>query len=378
MPAAKPVSIAQFGAKGDARTDDTKAFIAAINAGGNIQLDGKTYLLTSALQIPHSLSITSTAKSTLLFRSATPLEAAFIINDQSNVLLSGFMIQGAGSSLAHGIEITNSQNIHLDRLQIDGIRGTLPISTAGIVLNSVDGVWITNSTFTDIGSDSQKTSLAIWNYYKKRSEHVYVDHNQIHNNVANIAIGLFDTENSIVSNNVIDQGNTCVNPCRNNGYGILFYLVDHSKPDLTDDSALNNQVSNTAGSAIYFVAVNNVHVEGNVVSNSTQKMDDASLPAAAIALNGTDTGEIKGNIIQSDHKGGICLATTKNVTIEENQIHNAGAWGVHLRVAQSHTLIRNNTIDGAPTAVLEEKDATDTKIENNAENRVMQAHVKHQ
>jgi hypothetical protein len=362
VPVSGNVQIAQFGAKGDGKTDDTQAFNAAVKAGGNIQLDAKTYLLTSAIQIPRSLSIIGTSKSTLLFRSPSPLNAGLLINGSSNISLSSFLLQGAGSSLTHGIDVVNAKNVHIDNLHIDGVHGTRKLATAGIFLGSDDGVWITNSTFTDIGTGSTKSSFAIWNYYGERSQHVYVDHNQFHNNSANIVVGLFDTENSIASNNVIDQGNVCVSPCKNNGYGILFYQMDHSKPTPIGDAAIDNKVTNTAGSGIYFASVNQVKITGNSISNSTQRMNDVSLPAAGIALNVVDTGEITGNTIQSDANGGICLATTKQISIHDNQIHDSGKWAIHLRVANVDTNISKNTTAGGKTNILVEHDAVGTRI----------------
>jgi parallel beta-helix repeat protein len=305
-------------------SDDTKALQSELDQCPSIQLAAKTYLLTSTLRITHPTVVTGTpGKTAIAFRSPIPLESGIDISAPANVTLSGLEMYGEGTSLAHGIKIDGGKGFQIDHVWVHGIHGVRPLASAGILMGKVSEVTIQNSTFTDIGIPG-RVSFAIENYYFQYSNHIFIEHNKFHDNQANIVIGLFDTNDSVASYNVIDQGNICVDPCKNNGYAILFYLADHSKGKLTGDTASHNKISNTAGSSIYFAGVDHAESEENDIQRSTQKMSDVTLPAAAIALNGTNIGRIRNNVIDGDAKGGICPANSANLVIEGNSISHAG------------------------------------------------------
>ncbi len=359
---AQTVPISQFGAKGDGKTDDTKAFAAALASNKRIQIESKTYLVTAPLKVQNA-SIEGTG--TLLFTSQHPIDGIVI---SGNANLSSFSIRGTGNSLAHAVTISGT-NVVLDGLKVSDVHGNAKEPTSGILLSKVNGVWITNCSFTDIGLDSQNPSFVIWNYYKSQSQHVYIDHNQMSGNTANIAIGMFDTSHSTVSNNTIDGGNNCLKNCVNSGYGILFYRTyygprpppeDESVPKLTNETITNNQISNAAGNGIYLQGVADSKIIGNTLTNTTLRFNDVSLAGSAIALSYADNIEVKNNIVQHDAKGGICLAYTKDVVIEGNQIHNASKWDIRMRVAQTNTTVKNNSVDGSPR-ILQENGPTGTK-----------------
>jgi parallel beta-helix repeat protein len=139
-----------------------------------------------------------------------------------------------------------------------------------------------------------------------------------------------------------------------------------------DDAVSGNQISNTAGSGIYLAGVAGAVVSDNRITRSMLRMADTSLPGCAIALGGVDNAHVFDNIVRSDGKGGICLATTKDVLIEGNRIYDSSRWGINLRVAQVRTTIRNNAIDGAPIGLLLARDPISTIVENNVLTRVKQ------
>jgi parallel beta-helix repeat protein len=383
LPISRSIPIAQFGARGDGRTNDTEAFIAAIivaaSEGARLQLGNATYLLTGTLTIPPSakpIAITGGTATTLLFSPAHSLDSGIVISNHSAVELNSFTIQGSGAGLNHAISVMGSTNIQLDTLRIANIGGTGPLTTSAILLGNDNLIWITNSTFTGVGQGAGKPALNIFNYYKMDSQHIYISHNTMSGNTSNIAIGLFDTNNSIVANNTIDGGNNCIRPCNNNGYGVLFYLNDlHGftpalAPKLQNETVTGNQIQNTAGSGIYIVSATGVTVTGNSITHSTIQMNDASLPAAAIALNGDNNATVSNNVIQKDGKGGIALSTDLDTVVQGNMIYGPPKWGINLRIGDVNTTIENNTIYNAPVGLMIERDAVNTTIKNNAFNGV--------
>jgi parallel beta-helix repeat protein len=386
LPITQILLISQFGAKGDGKTDDTKAFRAAISAaaskGAQLKLGNSTYLLTGTIRIPMSknpISIAGDEDTKLVFAPLTALDAAILISQSSAVELKSLTIHGANPGLDHAISIMGSKDVRLDHLRIENIQGSGALAVAGIILGTDDRVWITNSTFTGVGRGGGKPAFVIWNYYRMHSEHIYISHNHILGNGASISIGMFDTEHSVIEDNTIDGGNICVEPCRNNGYGVVFYQVDRHGlppdrvPKLADETIIGNHITDTAGTGIYLASVAGAKIVTNTITHSTLRMDDASLPASAIAVNGSDNIQILNNIIRGDGKGGICLATTTAILIDGNQIHDSPQWGIHLRVAQNNTAISNNIIDGAPIGVMVEHDAINTTLDNNIFTRVSRA-----
>lgn len=385
LPIARTISISQYGAAGDGTTDDTKSLVAAIAAaaksGAELQLGDTTYLLKETLQLPraeHPFAIVGGENTRLLFAPDHPLDSGIVIASASGVELESFTLHGSGPGLDHAISISGSTNIRLDHLQIESIHGTGNLALSAIQLATDDQVWITDSTFKDIGGVAGKPSFVITNYYRAHSEHIYIDHNQMSGNTASIVIGMFDTDHSVIEDNTIDGGNSCVAPCNNNGYGILFYRMDSHgfppghAPKIVDDAVSGNQISNTAGSGIYLAGVAGAVVSDNRITRSMLRMADTSLPGCAIALGGVDNAHVFDNIVRSDGKGGICLATTKDVLIEGNRIYDSSRWGINLRVAQVRTTIRNNAIDGAPIGLLLARDPISTIVENNVLTRVKQ------
>jgi parallel beta-helix repeat protein len=387
LPISRSISIADFGAKGNGTTDDTKAFVAAIaeaaKTGAELRLRDGTYLLKETLRLPnagHPFSIVGGQGTSLLFAPDHPLDTGIQITKGSGVELKSFTLHGSGAGLDHAISVYGSTNIRLDHLQIESIHGTGALALSAILLGSDDQVWISDSTISNVRRDSGKGAFAIWNYYKVRSQHIYINHNHFFDNTTNIVIGLFDTDNSVVEDNVIDEGNHCVEPCKNNGYGVLFYRTAPTAatsneptppwPYLANEAISGNQITNTAGSGIYLQGVHGAKVIGNIITNTVLRMDPVSLPAAGIALNWSKDVQILNNTINQSRQGGIALATTQDVLIEGNQVRDSTKWGINLRVAQARTTIRNNAIDGAPIGLLLERDPISTIVENNVITRV--------
>lgn len=392
LPISQTIPIARFGAKGDGVTDDSKAFAAAIAAaaktGAELTLDDdKTYVLKDTLRILHSLkpiAIVGTGDATLLFAPNQALDSGILVDQASGVALKHFTLRGSAAGLHSGIKIAGSTNIQLENLTVRNITGLGISGLTAVLLAKDNQIWIANSTFENIGFGPGKPSFVIWNYYRERSQHIYITHNHFLNNTATIVIGLFDTDNSVVENNVLNQGNNCAAPCINNGYGILFYRAPPRTPDgklvqswpyPSNEIMSGNQITNTAGSGIYLAGVHGAKIVNNTITNSALRMNPVSLPTAGIALNWTTNATITDNTIDGSGQGGIALATTQDVLLERNHIHNAAKWGINLRVAQVRTTIVDNMIDGAPVGILSQQNPADTTYKNNVLTRVQKRRV---
>jgi parallel beta-helix repeat protein len=139
-----------------------------------------------------------------------------------------------------------------------------------------------------------------------------------------------------------------------------------------DETIIGNHISNTAGSGIYLAGVNGGKVADNTITDTTLQQDGTSLPAAGIALNGSDNIHILGNIIQRSGRCGIAISTTQDITIEGNQIRDISTWAIHLRGAQVRTAVNKNVIDGASIGISIASDTSSTTLEGNVQTRVKQ------
>jgi hypothetical protein len=392
LPFSQTISISHFGAKGDSVSDDSSSFAAglaaAAKAGAELTLEDKTYVLKDTLRIPQSskpIGISGGAQTILLFAPDHPLDTGIVMSGVSAVELKHFVLRGSAAGLHTAITIGSSSNIRLQNLAIQDIHGAGSLALSAILLAQANHIWITDSTVSSVGSGLGKPAAGIWNYYGKRSDSIYISHNHFLNNTASIVVGLFDTDNSEVTDNVIDAGNTCVNPCINNGYGILFYRTTGpgsptdksgaSWPYLRNEIVTGNQIVNTAGSAIYLQGVHTATVAKNTINNTALRMDPVSLPAAGIALNWTTNTSITDNTIEGSGHCGIELATTQAVVVQRNQIHNSAKAGIRLRVSQVGTTITNNTIDGAPVGVLSEHQPVNSMNKDNVLKNVRQPKI---
>lgn len=393
LPITQTILVSEFGAKGDGVSDDSTAFVAAIaaasKAGAKLILGDNTYLIKETLRIPHSarpMAIIGTGRSTFLLAPDHPLENGFLIENASSVELKSFIVRGAAKGLHCAININASSNIRLENLVIENINGEGISTLSAIRLSSDDQVWIKDSTISNVGLGSGKPAYVIWNYYKLRTQHLYITHNHIFDNTSNIVMGLFDTDYAVIADNIIDGGNNCVNPCINNGYGILFYRTETDPtfttdtpeslwPTPIDETITNNTITNTAGSAIYLQGVHGAKVIRNTITNTGLQMSPSSLPVAGIALNASNDVRILDNTVNRSRQAGIALATTKDVLIKGNQIHDSDQCGIHLRVAQVRTTIRNNIVDGAPIGLFSERGPVGTILEKNTIIRVKQPRV---
>jgi len=193
----------QFGAVGDAVTDDKIAVQNAINSGKPVMFAQKRYYISDSINVPAGTTIKGTGLSQLTNILITANVPAFILNGEY-ITIDGLSIRGtraigsASKTLQHGISLKN------------------PSYTTG----SYNGILINNCAF-----------------YSMEGAGVYIKEN-----------GAFGSQSSQIAN-------TYANNC---GYG---YLLD----ERAEYNNLNGVVANACGIGLYAKGGNNV-VSGSIFS----------------------------------------------------------------------------------------------------------------
>lgn len=120
-----PMSIKDFGAKGDGVTDDTAAIQAAVNASSALYIPAGTYLVSAPISIPISTEIYGCGLSSMIKVNTDFDGFVFTTTDNRHVYFHDFRIYGDDHTV-NGIKINLSyENTILSNIYIDGCKGTL-------------------------------------------------------------------------------------------------------------------------------------------------------------------------------------------------------------------------------------------------------------
>lgn len=336
----KPHNVIAFGAKGNGIVDDTAAIQRALNVGGEVYLPSGTYLLSKTLMIPSSVTLTGDGEHTVLKWRAT--SAGISINHAKAVTIEELTLTGKSSIL---VDIVNSADVHVEHVWFRSTEHHTPRPyTAALSLSGSSDVWVTNSDFTD---DADFDLVA--NYASVGpTDRLYIQHNRIHGSHAKISIALFNTSNSVVGGNTIDQNNQTAGT-NNDGYGILIYCKDSARKPPTGNQIVNNLVENTAGSGIYVQGSSDTVIAHNHIYNSVKEQNGKSLPAAAIAVNAgyrasplAEHVSVLDNEIDGSGKAGIELSSTQNAVVRGNKIKHTTGQAIRLRFKDNQPVVKDN------------------------------------
>lgn len=328
---------------GNGASDDTQAIQHALDTTGDVYLPAGTYILSKTLKMPRSATLTGAGKNSVLKWRST--DFGIMINRTSGVSVGNLSLTGVVNKL---IDITDSSDVHINHVWFSGA-GTRTAeaksSAAAVSVAQSRGVWIENSDFTD-----DRGFDIVANYSSNGpTAQLNITKNHIHDSHANISIGLFNTINSAVEDNNINQNNQTAG-ANNDGYGILVYCkIGAPKPPL-GNRIVGNLVENTAGSAIYIQGASDTVIEHNRILDSVRQQDGKTLPAAAIAVNaGYSVApvalriSILYNEIDGSGKAGIELSSTKRAIVRGNNVRHTAGRPIRLRFKNDQAVVKENS-----------------------------------
>lgn len=348
------ISVKDFGAVGDASTDDTAAIQAALNAlnvngGGTLYFPLGTYMITSTLQVYSNTCITGDGPGSVIKSNNMSITAgAWPFGNQTLLVMDG-------------VSNVIVENICLD---ISGITNFLT-ATRAILANNTSYLWVQNCKILTSGAATACTACN--NYYIVNND-VYVsstdgighhdgiidswwgshtftiDGNTINNNISDLRYAILVTGQTnalaaaachhftIVNNKIydVDAVGIWINGRNGQNYcGIIannqienvasFYGIDVQ--DTTDCIVANNIIRNTYLTGIFvgsennvsYAGAQNVTVSNNVINNPSTSAGVSPLYNSGIAFDKAANCVASANVVfGSTYRYGVIFSASSS------------------------------------------------------------------
>ncbi|QPQ54425.1 right-handed parallel beta-helix repeat-containing protein [Allosphingosinicella flava] len=368
-------SVLAFGAKGDGRTDDTDAFLRAIEAEQCVFVppapNGYRITRTLALNRPGQRIVGCGARSQLLFDGKSGLGANLLVTQHEDCAFVGLHLVPAkvAPNLFEGWAIAVAET------QRAVVRDCLfsQLGRGGVLLLDSDDCRIQDNLFKDSlisGDGSERQSETGYDIFiAGGSSRNIVSHNQCLSGVGT-AIGCQTVSRGKVQRANLIRGNVIRGyPA----YGIMVYLSDtHDRvdPDGQIDAMTieGNDIADISGAVltdgrtrfygcgIYLQTTNDIIVTGNRVvnTNSDRKFPfSGSAVPAAIGISGYGNAVVSGNLIDGCYYGIASIQTTARprrgdaTLIADNLIRNCDAAALWLADCVAAT-VHDNRLTASP------------------------------
>ena len=378
LEAAEGASVKDYGAKGDAQTDDTAAIQAAIDdlpdAGGVVSLPAGTYMVNRILLKGGTSLVGAGRPSVLKALPAAAVVLSFPPGEQRGVRVSHLVIDGGHSTerIDSGIGISLRapavvsdllvervwfQNHQTDAIMIAGgkgekhhdlvfrdidIRKTGLTRGCGIVMRSGSNIWVDRAHIFEVGSQrNDHSSHGIATLYHSNVTNLRIT-NCIIEGSAGHNIFLGDAHNVSVVNNRLARSTRG----GGNDSGIQANCAYAGR--MRGLLISGNEIVDSGGYGVCTSAVDEVKIIGNTFIRGTDPsirmqgnprnwvlannvfLDTGSIGPVIIAedLDHSHNGTISGNIITGCLMFGLSISGGQDVTITGNVITNNGkGWG---------------------------------------------------
>lgn len=345
------VSVVDFGARGDGREDDAKAFQAALDTGRDVTVPPAEtfYRVSRSLAMRKAgQRICGSGRSSRVVRSDNGLDANLLVTEHDDcVVMDLDLTPGQSSSTLFdgwAIGVVSARRVTIQGCRISQMR------RGGILLSDSSDCRISNNLFVDSlvkGDGSERQSDTGFDILIAGSS----SDNLVMNNqcLSGVGVGIgcqTVTSGKSQRGNMIRDNVVREHPC----YGLMVYLNDPSDgiDAVTIDGNSIERISGSIrsdgktlfyGSGIYIQTSNDVMVIGNRITGTnldrTKPFSGGAVPAA-IGLSGYGNAIVLGNMIDGCHHGIASIQTTlqpragDGTIISDNMIRNCDGVGVLL------------------------------------------------
>ncbi|WP_158235822.1 right-handed parallel beta-helix repeat-containing protein [Deinococcus sp. UR1] len=348
------VSVKDFGARGDGRTDDTAALRRALaTRGKNIHFPAGTYLVGSVVTVDGASRQKLTGTGATIQASPSFVRqgdnAVLYIKNARDLVVDGLTVTGHRTDSTHpgvdidGVRVASSQSVTLQNVTI----GRAP--TNGLTILSSQNVTVQDSKF------AHSTRHGIWS---SKSDNVRLLRNTVQGNGAPNSltyggIGILAT----VGNGFHAEGNTILETCDS---GTKTEAVNNV-------TYINNTVRTFGKDGIKVMphppsgvnVVSNAVIEGNIISGYSGWAHDGS---GSILMQSTLGGSIRNNTItgaagasSTNDEDGIRVNTygsgprSTDISVQGNQIRGVKTG---LRLNADKLNVTNNRVQAATFAAV--------------------------
>lgn len=363
------LNVKSFGAKGDGITDDTSAFLSAIDAlplsGGALLIPGGVFIV-NGVTISKSVVVKGVAQATTIKRTtATPI---FSFNGAGNLgKLIDLAIDGA-SLVATGVSVRDLETFIMDNVTIKncGIPGYSAghnNSVDGLRLDYVQNVFVTKCTFDScerdgiLGIPAKRLNvsnckftnigrLAVANQHDMAVTDGPLEAKYLNNYAENCGSGGFhvETSTSLAVCKGIMIGNTVKN-CGNDdwGYGWGITVANFGEgiiqANIIEDYAISGAAANYGNGIVTGANGGRVIIAGNIVkrcrANGIHVMN-CSYPVI-----------VTGNASLYNLNNGIYCYGSPNIVISSNEVSKNQKEGIYNDNSNAPLIVGNNIIDNS-------------------------------
>lgn len=348
-------NVRDFGALGDGSTDDSAAFVKALEraagSGGSVTVPAGRFVVKKTLKIRDGVTVEGVSNRSVI---------EHVDGDPVVILCAGARAAGVHNlrirgRFAFGVVIDKSAAVVIRQCAISG--GTTQWSPTafcgGIFSMYSNDVTLEDNTLSGNGlirrgvlsSDIQVNGFGS----NTASRNIRIRGNRCRSTSTQYCIGAYDMQYSEISANICMGAKT--GPNNNNGYGILIYETSTSPGSCLENTVATNEVSGTQGSGIYLVKSNQSRVIGNSINDVASVQADDTLPVAGVALNQSQYVIVRDNRIMRSGRVGVSIATNRegvgHVEVTHNTIAHTGGMGIHLRGPLSDIRVLRNTVTDA-------------------------------
>lgn len=356
IPSLQEYNVKAFGAAGDGVTDDTSAvqdaFNEAATTGGSVYFPSGTYLITSPLTVRSSAALPVTIRGNgygsflnVILPGVDTAAIAFIDATLAYLTIEHIRL---GGTFSRGIDLRNGIIDHVvirDNYIADANEPPGGGVNAGIAISNASDVWIEYNELSNNGGGAAVAGYDILKDAGTITSRIHVRNNRVIGAGCQIAIALFDCNDSDATGNVVNQGNIG-NILGGSGYGIMFYGATGT---IRRNQVSQNYVTNTAGSGIYLQASEDSVVSDNVLFDVVKILNDPSLPQAGIAIN-TSRCSTTGNVVKQSTRDGIAITSVRN-TVGRNTVETA-VHGIRVQGICDNSSIEGNICTGVSNGVV--------------------------